>query len=253
MKKFFLIFCICILTSGYSVYAFDMLESPKDSDKNILILELSPFNEVKGCEVFINNGNPYIYNQQKIECQYYKLPDDSIKIEVNMPFDSKYKSKTYFFKEAKKNLINITLSKKLSETSQKIAKMTTETINAILRYSETKDIQEFRKASSTFGSAYYLSDFIDEINTLDEEAINEFILVIKQNLFFPNVNHETIANKVIDNTFRIKELIKEVAAYKDKNKNMSEKQKKELLEKMTSKLNEIIWDTYDVVKTVMDR
>jgi len=256
MKKLFKnVFCFmfCFVFLGISAQSFEMLDSTKDADKKILILELQPFNEVKGCEVFINNGSPVIYNQTKIECEYFTMPDGSIKVEINLPFDSNYKSKTYFFKEAKKNFISIALTKKLSETSLKVAKMTAETINAILRYCETKDIQEFRKASSTFSSAYYISDFIDEISAIDEESVNELIIYIKQNLFFSNVNHETIMNKVIDNTLRIKELIKEIRDFKEKNQKLTDIQKKELLEKMTTKLNDIIWDTYDIVKSAMDK
>jgi len=255
MKKQFIFFIVLFTFGILPVSAFQMLDNSSDVNKSYLILDILPIDAVNSCDVFINNGAPIPITASKTQCEYYKNPDSKIKIEVRLPFESIFRNKTFFVNENKneKNVITIQLSKKLSEISIKVAKMTTDMINAILKYSESKDIREFRKATSSFSAAYYVNDFIDELSTFDEESILDLVNLIKQNIDIPNSKHELIFNKIIDNMFRIRELAKEIKELKAKNTNMTDKNKKEMFEKMTVKFNEIIWDTYDIVKAATER
>ncbi|HPG31747.1 MAG TPA: hypothetical protein PLQ81_13245 [bacterium] len=124
---FLIIFCSADLK------AFVVLENTEQIKKYAFI-EILPVEAAEGAYFTINNGEPMKFIVQKQLVEYYKSSDDKIKIDLTMPFDSKYKNSIYYFNESsdKDRVISVLVSRKLSEESKKIAKLITSMANSIM-------------------------------------------------------------------------------------------------------------------------
>ncbi|MBP7651929.1 hypothetical protein KA977_00810 [Candidatus Dependentiae bacterium] len=250
-KKYFTIMLSIILVSSVNLYAFVMMDNTEQIQKYVNV-EILPAEAAKGAFLTVNNGDAVKYIIQKQLMEYYKSSDDKIKIEITMPYESKYKSSTYFYNEISGNnrLITLRLSRKLSDESKKIAKLITSMTNSIIEYNETGNIEEFKTAAQYFGSIYYLDVFIKELCELDSDEMNEFLNIIKYGLYIPNENYENITQKIIDNISKLKTISIEINELNDSNSNtLSQDQKRKKLDNLTQSINDIFWNTFDIVKS----
>ncbi|HPN30695.1 MAG TPA: hypothetical protein PKY81_07030 [bacterium] len=242
---FLIIFCSADLK------AFVVLENTEQIKKYAFI-EILPVEAAEGAYFTINNGEPMKFIVQKQLVEYYKSSDDKIKIDLTMPFDSKYKNSIYYFNESsdKDRVISVLVSRKLSEESKKIAKLITSMANSIMEYNESGNVEDFKSASKNFGSIYYLDVFVKELCELDSEEMNEFLNIIKYGLYLPNENYEVITQKIIENISQLKKAGNEIKQLNDSNSNyLRPEDKRNKLDGLTQNINDIFWNTFEIVKS----
>ena len=252
MKKVFIIILMVVFFLSNNAFSFEMIDNNLDQQQKRLILELLPFDAAKNAEIFINGGSPEKYTAQKQIFYYTPASNKKIKIDIYLPRDSEYKSKIY---EMDENLevdnitIKLTLYKKISPETRRIAKLIISSINSYIEYKESGNINLLRKTTKDLGALYYIDKFISEISEYDDEELEKFLEVIKREINLTAVNND-IFNKVTENIKLLKRVSMQLSDLKNID-GLTIQDKKSRQDKLTNQIMEIFWNCFDL-KTLLN-
>lgn len=236
-----------ILLAAVSAQSFEMLDSNINVPEKKAVIQIIPLKAALNCDIYINGGSSEKYMSANQIINYSPASNNKIKIDIVLPKESDYKSKTYIMDEniaVNPVTVKINLYRKLSPETRRIANLIVSSINSFAAYRESGNIDSLRAPTSDIGALYYIDKFIDDISAFDAEEITKFLDIIKDNIKL-SAENSAILEKVTENINIMRGISIELAELKE-NPTLTASDKKSRQDKLSNKIMEVFWNCIDL-------
>jgi hypothetical protein len=242
--KYKILVILLIILSALTFSGFKMLPPDYNELENSIKITIKPKEIAEQSYIYLNNSYPINYREGNFYEYSFSKNDKNIKIEIQVPIDSKYKDKTIFISPETKE-VNIRLTKTFSEESKNILNLIIELVNSINKYQKSGNMADFREASKNFNSIVYLNYFIEDLKYIDKEEINNLLEFVKTNINLTNDQYDIIFDKTVDSSKKLVQLTYKLNSYSNQ---LSETEKQRLQSELIQETLDVWWDIFDIIE-----